>query len=167
MLLVGINFVDFMTKLRAEMLEKDWDRKIKLSILALKQEERPFHEWAYAIQAHNALLRGRPCHFNDESLRETMQNNMNPGLEIRVRRIAFDAGVLLREWIEAVKEEDEFVVSERVMVKEMAKEMYRAEQRVVKGGGGRTMGTRIDNIPAMRSTVSSSVFTGGKGAWNQ
>ena len=155
----SLDFAQFMAKLRAETLEKDWDRKIKLSILASKQEERPFHEWAYAIQARNALLRGRPCHFEDVALRETLENNMNPGLEKRVRRIVFAADISIRDWIETVKEEDEFVVSERAMVKEMAKEMYRAEQRVVRVGGGRTMGTKIDNTAPTRPTASTSSST--------
>ena len=122
--LKGIDFVLFMTKLRAETLEKDWDRKIKLSILASKQEGCPFHKWVYAIQARNTLLRGRPCHFDEDSLHETLENNMSENLEVRVQRLMVTDDISLQDWIEVVKDEDEFVARERVMVKEMARELY-------------------------------------------
>ena len=99
-----------MDKLREEALEKDWYRKIKLAMLASKQGERPFHEWAYRMQPRNALLRGRPHHFSDEVLCETLQNNMDQGLELRVRRI------------EAVKMKDECVAREREVLREVARE---------------------------------------------
>ncbi|KAF9645247.1 hypothetical protein BDM02DRAFT_3120539 [Thelephora ganbajun] len=79
-----------MDKLREEALDKDRDRKIKLAILASKQGECPFHEWAYEMQAHNTLLRGRLCHFSEEALRETLENNMDQGLELQMRRTVLD-----------------------------------------------------------------------------
>ena len=103
----------------------DWDRKIKLSMLASKQGERPFHEWAYGMQTCNALLRGRPYHFSEEALRETLENNMDVGLELRVRRLALATTLSLREWVETVKVEDEFVAGERKEAKEMAREIAR------------------------------------------
>ena len=72
-----LDFASFMEKLRDEALEKDWDQKIKLSMLASKQGERPFHEWAYEMQTCNALSRGPTCHFSEEALRETLENNMD------------------------------------------------------------------------------------------
>ena len=83
--LIALTFPKFMEKLRGEALEKDWDRKIKLSMLTSRQGDRPFHEWAYEMQTRNALLRGRPHHFDDESLRENLENNMDQGLELRTR----------------------------------------------------------------------------------
>ena len=129
--LKALDFLTFMGKLQAEALKKDWDRKIKLEILALKQGERPFHEWAYGLLTHNALLHGRPCHFDDVSLRETLENNMDSGLELWMQRTPVDVGAPLRDWIEAVKVEDEFVAREREMAKAVAKEIYRAEQQGV------------------------------------
>ena len=87
-----------------------------------------------------------------------MENNMNLGLAMRIRRLVFAADVSLQDWIEAVKEEDEFVAWECAMVKEMAKEMYRVEQWVTKSGGGCAMGTRIKNTTVARSTVSTSAL---------
>ena len=160
--LVALNFKAFMDELRGEALEKDWDRKIKLSILASKQEERPFHEWAYEILNRNALLRGRPHHFSDGSLRETLENNMDQGLELRARKIVLEAEASLRDWIEAVKAEGEFVAREREMAKEVARELYRRELKgaAKSTSSGRTMGTRVDNtVAAMpRSTASSSAL---------
>ena len=49
-----------------------------------------------------------------------------------MRRLTFKDDMVLQEWIEAVKEEDEFVLREQEMVKEMAKEIYRVEQRSAK-----------------------------------
>ena len=136
-MLRALDFAAFMVKLREEVLEKDWDRKIKLSILASKQGERPFDKWVYLLQTRNALLRGRACHFDDGALRETLENNMDQGLELRMRRVVVADDVSLRGWIEAVKVEDEFMVRERGVAKEMAREMFRTEQqRSVRGGGG-------------------------------
>ena len=126
--LVQLDFSEFMERLRGQVLEKDWDRKIKLAMLASKQGDHPFHEWAYEMQTRNALLRGRPYHFVDNALRETLENNMDQGLELRVRRLAIEATVALRDWIETVKTEDEFVSREQKEAKEMAKEMFRMER---------------------------------------
>ena len=82
--LVALKFPEFMTRLWNKFLERDWDRKIKLLMLASKQGERPFAEWAYEMQTHNALLCGCPYHFSDEALHETLENNMDPGLELRI-----------------------------------------------------------------------------------
>ena len=148
--LVQLDFPEFMEKLRGQALEKDWDRKIKLAMLASKQGDRPFHEWAYEMQTRNALLRGRPYHCEDGALHETLENNMDQGLELRIRWLAIEPTVPLRDWIETVKAEDEFVSRERKEAKEMAKEMYRmerAEHRVERTGmknitnSGRSGGT--------------------------
>lgn len=133
--LTALAFPDFMEKLRGEVLERDWDGKIKLSMLASKQGERPFHEWAYSVQTRNALLRGRPHRFNDGALRELLENNMDAGLELRIRRLALATTVPLRDWIETVRVEDEFIAGERKEAKEMAREMARkilAEQRTLR-----------------------------------
>ena len=151
--LVALKFPEFMTRLRNEFLKRDWDRKIKLSMLASKQGERPFAEWAYEVQTHNTLLHGRPYHFSDEALRETLENNMDPGLKLRIRRMAKDveSPTPLRDWIETVKAEDEYVVRERKEVKEMVKEMAKRmyveqkgpELRTMKNpGSGRPLGSK-------------------------
>ena len=152
--LIALKFPEFMAKLRNKFLERDWDRKIKLLMLASRQGERPFPEWTYEMQTRNALLCGRPYHFSDEALCEMLKNNMDLGLELRVRRIAADAEspMQLRDWIEAVKAEDEYVVRERKeakeMVKEMVKRMYAEqkgpEQRVARNlsNSGRTFGSK-------------------------
>ena len=130
--LTALRFPDFMERLQGEALEKDWDRKIKLSILASKQEGCVFQEWVYELQTCNVLLRGRPCHFDDEVLCETLENNMDPSLEVRIRKIVSEESVELRDWIKMVKIEDEFVTREqketREMAKEMAKEIFRTER---------------------------------------
>jgi hypothetical protein len=98
------------------------------------------------MQTRNALLRNGPYHLNDNSLRETLENNMDQGLERRVRSSKEE--VSLRKWIEAVKTEDEFLKGEREL---LLREMYRKEQRNMKSANnGRTMGTRIENTaPSM------------------
>jgi hypothetical protein len=127
--LVALKFPAFMDKLRGEALERDWDRKIKLSMLASKQGDRPFHEWAYEIQARNALLRGRKYHFSEEALRETLENNMDQDLELRARRTI--RGISLQDWIENVRVEDEYMTRGRKDVekiaREIARELYRKE----------------------------------------
>ena len=151
-----LSFSNFMEKLRAETLEKGWDRKIKLSILASKQGERPFYEWAYEIQTRNTLLRGRPGHFDGDALRETLEINMDPGLELRMRRMTIE-DVSLRDWIEAVKVEDEFMSREKEMAKEAAKEIYRAERAKAKDAGiGRPPGFK--NAAHPTPTTSSTVL---------
>ena len=109
--LITLDFLDFIEKLRGEVLEKDWNQKIKLSMLASKQGDRPFHEWAYKLQTRNTLLRGHPGHFGDGALRETLKNNMDQGLELRIRRLAIATTVPLWDWIEVVKVEDDVLPS--------------------------------------------------------
>ena len=145
-----LEFSEFMDRLKERALEKDWDHKIKLSMLWSKQGGCPFHEWAYELQTRNALLRGRPCHFSEEGLREILQNSMDPSLELRIRRLEEDS---LYEWIEAVRLEDEFVTRER--------ELYRKEQGGPRSiANARTMGTRIENTAptTQRQVMSSAVL---------
>ena len=165
--LTALAFPDFMERLRGEVLERDWDRKIKLSVLASKQGERPFHEWANGMQTRNALLRGRPHHFNDEALREVLENNMDTGLELRIRRIALATTVPLREWIETVRVEDEFLAGERKETKEMARKMARkilAEQRTLRGitniasGSTRPVGVGGPNNPAAQRPLPTAAL---------
>ena len=77
MVLKLLDFASFMEKLRDKALEKDWDQKIKLSMLASKQGECLFYEWAYEMQTHNALLCGCACHFSKEALCEMLENNID------------------------------------------------------------------------------------------
>ena len=81
---------------------------------------------------HDALLRGRPHHFSDMTLRETLENNMEQGLKLRMRRIAIGPTASLREWIDAVKIEDEPLARERREMKEMAKEICKARDMAKK-----------------------------------
>ena len=82
--LVQLDFSEFMEKLQGQVLKKDWDQKIKLAMLMSKQGDCPFHKWAYEMQTRNALLHGRSYHFEDDTLRETLKNNMDQGLELRI-----------------------------------------------------------------------------------
>ena len=123
--LTALGFPEFMDQLREMALGEGWDRKIKLSMLASKQGERPFHEWVREMKAQNALLRGRSHHFSDMALRETLEINMDQRLELRARRIATGPTTSLREWINAAKIEDECVARERREMKEMMKEMVK------------------------------------------
>ena len=160
-MLKALDFATFTEKFRGQVLEKDWDRKIKLSILASKQGERPFEEWANEIQSRNALLRGRRCHFNKAALRETLENNMDSELETRMLKATVAEDVSLREWVEAVRVEDELLVKERGRMEEVAKKLYKRDQKTAKispfptfpnnAGNGRTMGNRIENT-VTRST---------------
>lgn len=119
-----LDFAVFMEKLRGEALEKDWDRKIKLAMLASKQGGRPFREWVYELQTRNALLRGREFRFSDEALRDTLEINMDQGLELRARRVVLEKNATLRDWIEAVDTEDR----ERLATKEMmTREIFRVD----------------------------------------
>ena len=112
-----LTFPAFMEKLRDEALEVDWDRKIKLALLASKQREHPFDDWAYGMIARNTLLRGRPDHFSDAALRETLGNNVSPVLELRVRKARIAKDISLRKWIEEVKLEDDFMTWERELTR--------------------------------------------------
>ena len=84
-ILKSLNFATFMEKLQGQALEKDWDRKIKLLMLAMRQGERPFHEWVYKLLNCNALFCGCSCHFYNEALHELFWNNMDQGLELCCR----------------------------------------------------------------------------------
>jgi hypothetical protein len=148
-ILKDLDFAMFMGKLRERLLEKDWDRKIKLAILASKQGDRPFEEWACELMNRNALLRGRTGHFTEEALRESIQNNMDQGLEKRIRRKIAE-GLALHQWIEAVREEAEVVAWER--------ELYRGEPKG-RATSNRVVGARIENtVPTMQRPAGGSSF---------
>ena len=67
--------------------------------------------------ARNTLLRGRPDHFSDAALRETLGNNMSPVLELRVRKARIAKDISLRKWIQEVKLEDDFMTRERELTR--------------------------------------------------
>ena len=96
-------------------------------------------------------------HFSDEALRETLENNMDSGLKLQVRRIVVEveSPTPLWDWIEVVKAEDEYVTREwkeaKEMVKEMVKRMYAEqkglEQKTMKHppSSGHTLGVKGPN----------------------
>ena len=143
----NLDFAAFMEKFHGEALVKDWDCKIKLLTLAAGQGERPFREWPYELLNSNVLLHGHSGHFNDEAMHEPFRNDMDEGLKLHTRKIDIGKGDMIRNWIEAVGVEGEFVPNDRAAVREMAREMYQAEQQKEGKdvGGGRTMGTRTEN----------------------
>ena len=150
--LTALKFPAFMDRLRDQVLEKDWDRKIKLSILDFKQGDRPFDEWVYDLQTRNALLWGRPQHFSDAALRDTIENNMDPILEVKVRRIAFGPTASLQEWVAAVAIEDESVARERKALADAVDKASRARDREVYRARGMTNITNTGRPGAQKDT---------------
>jgi hypothetical protein len=158
-MLKALNFVAFMVGLREEVFEKDWDHKIKLSILASKQGECPFNEGVYMMQTRNTLFQGRACHFDSDTLWETLENNMDQGLELQMQRVIIADDTLLHRWIKTVKVEDEFMAREQGVAKEMAREMFRAEQqKSARGGGvGQPVGSVGIGSVGLRSATGSGL----------
>ena len=118
------------------VLEEDWDRAIMLEIHDSKQRERPFGDWVHHLQNRNALLQGREeYHYDEASLRLTLEKNMAVDLEERVRRLEIPRGTRFKDWAEKVKKEDKVRLrddekAEKRLV-EMARKMHKNEQRVV------------------------------------
>ena len=82
-------------------------------------------------------MRGRPFYFTHNALRETLENNMNPSLEVHIRKTT-TGEVEFGDWIEAVKIEDEFVARDRKEAKEMiAKEISWSEREKAKNAPAR------------------------------
>ena len=154
--LTALKFPDFMDRLRDQVLEKDWDRKIKLSILDFKQGERIFSEWVYEIQTRNALLWGRPQHFSDAALRDTIENNMDPVLEVKIRRITFGPSVSLQEWVAAVAIEDESVARERKALSDAVDKATKARDREAHRARGMTNITNTGRPAGQRDAGGAS-----------
>ena len=156
--LKALEFSAFMDQLRERALEKDWDRKIYMSILSSKQGERTFHEWAYELQTRNALLRGSPYHFNEKAFRDRLQINMDPSLELRARKLQEAS---LWRWIKEVELEDEFSRMEGERMRKTARGMNRKEQNGTSNfNGGRATETGTNNAAptTQRPAASMSVL---------
>ena len=129
-----LSFSEFMERLREETLEEDWDRAIMLEIHDSKQRKRPFPEWVYHLQNRNALLRGRKdYHYDETSLRLTLEKNMAVDLEERVRRLEIPRTSRFKDWVEKVKKEDKVRLRDDEKAEkrllEMAKKMHKNDQR--------------------------------------
>jgi hypothetical protein len=86
------------------------------------------------LQARNALLRDRTFHFSDVALHETLETNMDPDLELRVRRLA-STDLKINEWIEVARQEDGVVTRERQKAEVVARMTTKATLRAEQYGG--------------------------------
>ena len=154
--LKSLDFASFMDKLRDRALIRDWDRKIKLEMLATKQGDTPFLDWAYGLVNRNELLKGRPCYFSEEALCELFRNTMDHSLELRMRKIAFGGDAEIRDWIEEVGLEAELLADQRAASRDWRREDQQPRGRG--GSSGRALGARIEGTGSMgpRPTASSS-----------
>lgn len=79
--LLKLLFADFMTELRANYLDPDWEPMVWHRILAATlKPNQSFWDWFSHMQSLSSLLANTPSHFSDASLQEKLEAGLDPEL---------------------------------------------------------------------------------------
>lgn len=142
-------FKEYMTALKDAWLETHWDSKLRKKVLGSQQGNRSFYEWALELQNLNALLYGNSAHLSDEQLRNQLEANMSDDLTTPVLRAKLATTLMLKKWIEEVKQLDDKRVEEVASHRKIAEELYKASRRTQQG-------TRVQQNPRAAPPSTSS-----------
>ena len=106
--LLTLSFADFMSEMRANYLDPDWEPTVRCRILAatLKQNQS-FWDWFSHMQSLNSLLANTASHFSDALLCEKLEARLDPELTRRCNANRVDKILVLRPWALEVKCHDE------------------------------------------------------------
>ena len=123
--LLTLSFSDFMSELRANYLDPDWEPTVRRRILAatLKQNQS-FWDWFSHMQSLNSLLANTASHFSDTSLREKLEAGLDPELTRRCNANKVDKILLLRPWALEVKRHDENRRADLKRAREVTEEVF-------------------------------------------
>ncbi|KAK0227128.1 hypothetical protein EDD85DRAFT_159534 [Armillaria nabsnona] len=87
--LCSLTLTDFLSELRTAFLPRDWDRKIRDSILATYQSiDEPVIVWVSRLRSKNTLLRNTAHHLSNEELLAHFKSHLNNHLSSIHRRDA-------------------------------------------------------------------------------
>lgn len=154
--LLTLSFADFMTELRANYLDPDWEPTVRRRILAatLKQNQS-FWDWFSHMQSLNSLLANTPSHFSDASLREKLEAGLDPELTRRCNANKVDKILVLRPWALEVKRHDENRRADLKRAREVTEEVFNRRE----DNGKRRRGNNTSN-----NTSNAANFAANPGA---
>ncbi|TFK79076.1 hypothetical protein K466DRAFT_570455 [Polyporus arcularius HHB13444] len=81
--LKSLDWDDFITELRAEFLDDNWDRLIRSELLTMRmQDDDSFLDFVRRFEMKNTLLIGTPLHYDDKGLRNELTARLTDRLQI-------------------------------------------------------------------------------------
>ncbi|KAK0466642.1 hypothetical protein IW261DRAFT_1114091 [Armillaria novae-zelandiae] len=107
--LCSLTLTDFLSELRAAFLPRDWDRKMKDSILSTYQGvDEPAIVWITRLRSKNTFIRNTPHHLSNHELLAHFKSHLNNHLSSIHRRDADAPGEDdLMQWILLIRCLDE------------------------------------------------------------
>ncbi|KAF9488765.1 hypothetical protein BDN71DRAFT_409700 [Pleurotus eryngii] len=107
-------------QMRALFLTSDWEHTTRMEILRLRQNSKPFMDFAFEVMGKNNLLAGTDSFLNDDFLRETLEAGMEQELSRECNRENTHATIDFQRWMEEVKRLDE---RRRARLEELTREI--------------------------------------------
>jgi hypothetical protein len=102
----ALSFADFMVKVRATWLDRDWEHKFSNTLLNSCQGQGSFWDWQLALQTKNALLTTTPSHLPEDALCRKLASGVNAELSAALSRKDYSA-LSFTEWLDKVKSLDD------------------------------------------------------------
>ncbi|KAF9493966.1 hypothetical protein BDN71DRAFT_1394118, partial [Pleurotus eryngii] len=84
-------------------LSSNWEHSVCMDILCLQQGAHTFIKFLLEIMGKNNLLAGIDSFFNNESLRDTMNANMDRDLAHECNKENLNPIIIFCDWLDEVK----------------------------------------------------------------
>lgn len=111
--IILMSWDEFMTKFRTAFLTTGWEAKLKTSILAMRQADKPFIDFYNSMAARNLLLRGSAAHLKIEKIRDQLEANMTKELLAQVEYEKVNLESDFDVWLVEVRRIDEHLTARR------------------------------------------------------
>lgn len=127
--LQALSFDAFMTELRSEYLDIDWEPKTRRELLSLKQINDTFRAFSARLKRKNHLLRNTGSYLDEAKLRHQLEANMSEDLAKRCTDKELDKVVDFRKWENAVKALDDRMRENDAKFQRLAREVREQTRR--------------------------------------
>lgn len=111
--IIAMTWDAFMLKFRTAFLPARWEGKLKTSMLAMRQNNRPFINFYNSMAAQKLLLRGFMVHLKIEKIRDQLKANMTEELSSQVNYKKINVVADLKVWLTEVRHIDEHQAARR------------------------------------------------------
>lgn len=149
----GLSFLDFMSEIRLEFLDNNWEDTAEQSLLAMAQGEDTFKDFCRRLEVANAKLSGTPSHLDKTHRRQQLTAGMSAPLCMHVNNSSAPQQTDYKKWKEEVRKIDDVLVATYAEFAEVLKKQRLANRT-----------TSILAEPSRKANTAPSSNNGNKGS---
>ncbi|KAI0038387.1 hypothetical protein FA95DRAFT_1613424 [Auriscalpium vulgare] len=101
-----LTFAKFLTEIRKNFLERDWESRVSAKLLNSQQGSGEFFLWYLELSALNSTLCDTDSFLDDKALQRKLSAGLHPKLGIAVTRARLSPSLSLLDWISEVADLD-------------------------------------------------------------